>query len=79
MMYSGLIDTIVHLIAVVADVGFLVQAGLVLRQSISMTTPDADQIRDVTSGDTVTIEGTVQAKQDEPGGIRTITAPLSGE
>lgn len=78
-MYSGPIDTLVHLGAVLFAVGFLVQAGLVLRQSITMTAPEADQIRDVTSGDTVAIEGTVQATQDGTGGLQTITAPLSGD
>lgn len=59
MMYSGLVDTLVHLIALGIGVGFLVQAGLVLRQSVSMTMPDADRSTDITGGDTVAIEGTV--------------------
>lgn len=78
-MYTGLIDAIVHLLAGVFGVGFLVQGGLLLRQSVSMTAPDADQISDATSGDTVAIEGTARAKKDEPGRRRTTTAPLSGE
>jgi hypothetical protein len=79
MMYSGPIDTLVHLGAILFGVGFLVQAGLVLRQNIMMTSPEADQIRDVISGDTVAIEGTVQAIQNGRGGLQTTTAPLSGD
>lgn len=78
-MYSGPVDTLVHLVSALFGAGFLVQAGLLLRQSVTMTTPEADQIRDVTSGATVAIEGTAQPTRDETGGLRTLTAPLSGE
>jgi hypothetical protein len=78
-MYSGPIDALINFGAVFVGVGFLVQAGLVLRQSITMAAPEADQIRDVTSGDTVAIDGTVQATRDDAGGLRTITAPLGGD
>ncbi len=78
-MYSGPIATIIHLTAGVFGIGFLWQAGILLRQRITMTSPDAQRIQDVTNGDTVALEGTVQAKQDETGSLRTTTAPLSGE
>ncbi|MFD1565197.1 GIDE domain-containing protein [Haloarchaeobius amylolyticus] len=78
-MYSGPIATIIHLTAGVFGIGFLWQAGILFRQRIMMTNPDAQQIQDITDGDTVALEGTVQAKQDETGGLRTTTAPLSGE
>jgi len=78
-MYAEPVATIVHLTAGVFGIGFLWQAGILLRQRITMTSPDARQIQDITDGDTVALEGTVQAKQDETGGLRTTTAPLSGE
>ncbi|MFD1565198.1 hypothetical protein ACFR99_16800 [Haloarchaeobius amylolyticus] len=78
-MYSGPIATIIHLTAGALGIGFLWQAGILLRQRNTMTSPDAQQIQDITDGDTVALEGTVQAKQDETEGLRTTTAPLSGE
>lgn len=79
MMYAGPVDALIHVGAGLVGVGFLVQAGLVLRQNITMATPEADQIRDVTRGDTAAIGGTVQVARDNAGGPRTITAPLSGD
>lgn len=78
-MYSGPIDALIHLGAVLVGGGFLVQAGIVLRQSITMATPEADQIPEVTSGNTVAIDGIVQATPDDTGGLRTIAAPLNGD
>ncbi|SDX73995.1 hypothetical protein [Halopenitus persicus] len=78
-MYSGPIDVLIRFGAVLVGVGFLVQAGLVLRQSIAMAAPAADRIRDATGGDTVAIDGTVRATRDDAGGLRTVTAPLSGD
>lgn len=78
-MYSGPIDALIHFGAVLVGFGFLVQVGLVLRQSITMSAPEADQIRDGTSGDTVAIDATVQATRDNTGGLRTITAPLGDD
>ncbi|UPV75648.1 hypothetical protein M0R89_06175 [Halorussus limi] len=77
-MYSGPVGVVVHLVAGLFGVGFLWHAASVARQRRAMTDPDAERIGDVTDGDAVALDGTVQAKANESGGAETVTAPLGG-